>query len=416
MPKKTHFHKFEPHTLTKHAVLEAYLKIWATILAPKFRQVWFVDAFAGEGCDDVGNPGSPLIAAKVAEQIIANHFPAGTTKTTGMRVIAFEADKDRFPYLVETMRPYVAEPWWDGVAIVRDGTLETKLNGVLKQLGDRPTLFFLDPFGIDGLSAEVLPTLLAGPHNEILLLFSDVGAVRLAGKTRAGPPDAQAMLAAAVASVPDGLFPEVTAAERESAVDKAKRSIAGHKSNPNAEEIMNTAFGGKWWQPIIFGTPDHLWQDRSVDLYEQVLQKAGASYRLRFSVDTPDGQHKYFLIHASKNDQAYAAMKDAMHRARSKRAKDMFDTGEMASLIDHVVTTTNVDDVVSTIAGEFARKSHVPWGTADARGTVKHFAVHFTPLWLHEGDMLKGALLRRGFTDRNEKGRPESPLAFSFPA
>lgn len=415
MPKKTHFHNFEPHTLTKHAVLEAYLKIWATILIPKFRQIWFVDAFAGEGCDEMGNPGSPLIAAKVAKQINATHFPAGIAKDTGMRIVAFEADEDRFLCLLDTMQPYVSTPWWRGIAIVREGTLETKLDGVLNQLGNKPTLFFLDPFGIDGLSAAVLPKLLSGPQNEILLLFSDVGAVRLAGKTRAGAPDEEAMIAQAAAGVQNGLFPELTTDERERAVRKAKRSIAGHKSNPNAEAIMNTAFGGTWWQSKIFETPDYMWQERSVELYDQVLEGAGATYRLRFSVDAQDGQHKYFLVHASKSDQAYAAMKDAMHRARSKRAKLLIDSQESVSLIDRIATTTKLDEVVDAVAREFRAKSRVPWGDMDSRGTVKHFAIHFTPLWLHECDALKNALLRSGFTDLNAKGRPQAPLSFSFP-
>jgi three-Cys-motif partner protein len=417
MPKKTHFHRFEPHTLTKHAVLDAYLKIWATILAPKFGQIWFVDAFAGEGRDDVGNPGSPLIGAKVARQINEKHFSIGITTTTGMRVIAFEEDEQRYPLLVEAMQPYVADPWWAGIAIVRKGSLEESLAGVLKHIKDRPTLFFLDPFGIDGLSASVLPQLLAGQHNEILLLFSDVGAVRLAGKARAGVPDEDAMIDAAAASVPTSLFGEEdTERDRDAARRKAKRSAAGHKSNPNAEEIMNTAFGGDWWQPIIFGTPDDLWQEKSVELYEQILQKAGASFRLRFSVDTPGGHHKYFLIHASKNHQAYAAMKDAMHRAKAKRAANLFGDSEAAPLFEQVETTTDVREVAAAIGREFSGKSGVLWGDADTAGTVKYFAIHRTPLWLHECEVLKAEMLRRRWTDLNAKGRPKSPLSFSFPA
>jgi three-Cys-motif partner protein len=417
MPKKTHFHQFEPHTLTKHAVLDAYLKMWATILAPKFRQIWFIDAFAGEGRDNIGNPGSPLIAAKVAQQINEKHFASGISATTGMRLIAFEEDDARYPSLVETMKPYIADPWWKGVAIVREGSLEDSLAGVLQHVGDRPTLFFLDPFGIDGLSASVLPQLLSGQHNEILLLFSDVGAVRLAGKTRVGLQDENAMIAAAAASVPTTLFGDAdTERQRDAARKKAKRSAAGHKSNPNAEEIMNTAFGGDWWQSIIFGTPDSLWQEKSIELYEDVLARSGASYRLRFSVDASNGQHKYFLIHASKNHQAYAAMKDAMHRAKAKRAADLFGEPQTAPLFEQVETTTNLDEVAALIAREFMGKSGVLWGKTDAVGTVKYFAIHHTSLWLHECDALKRKLLSDGRTNLTTIGRPESPLSFDFPS
>jgi three-Cys-motif partner protein len=408
MTRKTHFGVFKPHTLTKHAILDAYLKAWATILVPRFGAVWFVDAFAGEGRDDVGHPGSPLIAAKVAEQINAKHFPAGITRHKGMRLIAFEAEHDRFLSLDKVMSAYVAEPWHQGTALVREGTLEEKLEPVLKTLENAPTLFFLDPFGIDGLSAAVLPSLLAPPQNELLILFSDEGAVRLAGKVRAGRPDANAMISRAEGSVPDSLFGrEETEALRAEKRTEAKRSAAGHKSNEDAERILDTAFGGGWWRTIIDGTPDELRQAKFVELYEAMLERFGASHRLRFSIDTPDGRHKYFLIHASKNKRAYAAMKDAMHRARKTKAESAI----APSLLDHLITDTNVEDVATTIARQFAGK-RVRW--QGEHPSVRGFAIDDTPLWYHELEALKAELLRRGYTELNERGKPKSPLAFNF--
>ena len=67
MPKARdkHFDEFEPHTLLKHAILKTYLATWAMRLLQWGRAgdvVYFVDAFAGQGRDGVGNPGSPAIA------------------------------------------------------------------------------------------------------------------------------------------------------------------------------------------------------------------------------------------------------------------------------------------------------------------------------------------------------------------
>lgn len=411
MTKRNHFGAFKPHTLTKHAVLDAYVKAWATILVRVFREVWFVDAFAGEGQDDEGNPGSPLIAARVAEQINALHFPKGITRHEGMRVVAFESDPDRFVALAEVMAPYTANPWHRGVAIVREGVLEDKLPKVLELIGSAPTLYFLDPFGIDGLSAPVLPELLRGPHNELLILFNDEGAVRLAGKVRAGAPDEEAALVEADASVSESLFGEAeTERLRKEARDRVKRSVAGHKSNADAARIMDTAFGGDWWRPIIDATPEDRRQQKFVELYDQLLERMGGTKRLRFSVDTPDGRHKYYLIHASKDSRAYVAMKDAMHRARQKRQQE---SAFSQVLLEHIESESSIGPIADRVVQEFSGRK-VRW--QGVKPCVQEFALAETPLWRHEFAALQAEFARRGYTDLNEKGRPQSPLSFTFPA
>lgn len=410
MTTAKHFAAFQPHTLTKHAILDAYLKAWATILIPKFKIAWFVDAFAGEGQDMAGNPGSPLIAARVAQQINAKHFRSTIGPNTGMRVLAFESDPARFERLNSVMAPFIANPWHSGVAIVRQGTLDHKLEGVLKTIGESPALFFLDPFGIDGLAADVLPRLLEGTHNELLVLFNDEGAVRLAGKVRAGILDEATVLAQAEAAVVETLFGEKDLEDlRSIARSRAKKAVAGHKSNADAERIMNTAFGGDWWQPIINQTLENQRQAKFVDLYDSLLEKIGGTKRLRFSIDTPDGRHKYFLIHAAKDRRAYAVMKNAMHRARRKAGAG---AGLLDSLLQDVGSGTDVKHVADLIQSKFAGRS-VRWQGTDS--CVKTYAVEETSLWLHDCDSLKQELLERGYTELNEKGKPKSPLTFNFP-
>jgi hypothetical protein len=61
---KGHFEAFAPHTLLKHAVYDCYVERWSRILLRWHDTIRIVDACAGEGADDEGNPGSPLIALK----------------------------------------------------------------------------------------------------------------------------------------------------------------------------------------------------------------------------------------------------------------------------------------------------------------------------------------------------------------
>ena len=100
-------------------------------------------------------------------------------------------------------------------------------------------------------------------------------------------------------------------------------------------------------------------------------------------------------------------MKDAMHRARKTRT----DSATTPSLLDHLITGTNVEAVATTIARHFAGR-RVRW--QGDHPSVRDFAIDETPVWYHEFDALKAELLRRGYTDLNEKGKPKSPLAFTF--
>ena len=416
MTRDDHFEEFADHTRVKHFLLDVYLKAWATILAKGgFKKLWFVDAFAGEGGDSKGNPGSPLIAARIAQDINKAHFGKGLSKRDGMHLLAFETDPDRFAKLTLVMEPFTQLGWPKSVAVLRDYSLDTRVDDVTKFLGTAPALYFLDPFGIDGLSAEVLPKLLAGPHNELLILFADEGAVRLAGKARAGVPDEAAAIATAESGVPDSLFgAEETARLREDARAAAKRTQAGHKSNPDAERILDKAYGGGWARAELDKTRDDLRQAKSVEIYEEMLRRLMPERKLfilRFSVDTDEGRHKYFLIHVSQNKRAFAAMKDAMHRTRNQRKTREDGVGALIETLD---TTTNIRVVADTIVERFAGRT-VRWTMdADDSDTVKRFAIDETPLWMHECDALKDELLSRGLTHLNDKGKPKSPLTFAF--
>jgi three-Cys-motif partner protein len=378
--------------------------------------VWFVDAFAGAGCDETGNPGSPLISAQVADAINTKYFPNGLTAHTGMRVVAFEEEPEFYENLVKVMASYTAPArrWPEAVAIVKEGTLEHHLDRMLETFRDAPVLYFLDPFGIDGLDAAALSKLfgaskaVGGNKKELLLLFSDEGAVRHAGKIRAGLQDEDAVIAAAAASVSQSIFGEEdTERARQEKIAAAKRQLAGHKSNADSDAIMTRAFGGDWWKPIIDATPDRRRQAKFVELYERLLLQHGATKCLHFSVDTKVGRHKYFLIHASAHPSAFVAMKDAMHRTRTQHL------AEQEGLIGQAQPENDIRAIADVIARQFAGRQ-VRWTGVTV--TVQEFALKETALWRYEFDALKAELLRRGVTDLNANGRPRKPMSFTFPA
>jgi three-Cys-motif partner protein len=423
MPRKSHFEQFQDHTRLKHFLLDAYLKQWAAILIKGLRRagrpgprVWFIDAFAGAGRDATGQKGSPVIAAEIASAINTEHFQSPLDAKEGMRVVAIEADQDRFKRLQENMQSY------NSIAFTRSGTLARIADGLLRYVGNDPAFYFLDPFGVDGLDAALLPRILQGPRTEVLLLFSDEGAVRLAGKAEAVVPTRDELLENRRRKHGPSVFGEDDDAALEeqerAAVD---RVLAGHQSNSRANEILCTAFGGDHWRAVVENTPPEWRREAFVSLYEDVLRKAGATHVLRFAITTESGRHKYTMMHASKNVRAFAAMKDAMHRTRGRRRKadeapTLFETApdlEMGTTF--ASSGRSITEIAEEVTRRFAGRT-VRWRVDEYNGeSIQNFARDETPLFLHEFAALQAELERRGYADRKQNGKLVSPLTFSFP-
>lgn len=422
MSRSSHFEAFQDHTRLKHYLLDVYLKAWATILITgrkpaqlKGLHLWFVDAFAGAGRDKAGAPGSPIIAARIAADINKAHFSSPLGKDEGMRVVAIEADEGRCTTLKEHLSQFPE------IALVRHGQLDSIVDRFLAYVKDEPVLFFLDPFGVDGLDAAILPKLLDGPRREILLLFSDEGAVRLAGKARAKAPSRETLLAEHAPEL--SVFGEEHDAElQEEARLSVERVIAGHQSNDRAREILDRAFGGSGWQDRIKSIPAAERREAFVAMYEEVLRNAGATHVLHFAVTTEAGRHKYTLMHASKHPSAYVAMKEAMHRARRSRSQpeasqSLFEVGEAVDLGPEISSTTDLSSAVDQVETWFMGRSNVRWtGGNEPREFVRAFALRSTPLLVHELDALQHELTRRGRLDLKPDGKKSSPVTFSFPS
>jgi three-Cys-motif partner protein len=410
---------FQAHTRLKHFLLEVYLKQWASILiagrtnagATAPRMLWFVDAFAGAGRDEQGTPGSPVIAAKIATEINEAHYPEAG-KTSGMRVLAIESDQGRYEQLSQALESYSA------VVEVRRGSLHGIIGKVMPFLEqhDAPALFFLDPFGVHGLDATLLPQIFRVKRTEILLLFSDEGAVRLAGKAEAKVPTRAELLERRR----DGRLSfggETDAEFEEQDRLDVEKILAGHSSNPRAAEILNLTFRGKDWRVIVERTPVPLRRQAFVDLYKEVLTDAGAKYVLPFAVTTEQGRHKYTLMHASTHSSAFAAMKDAMHRAHKQRAANQ-KGDDLFGLLGIDVSDAGADgafssgadirDVAAQVAREFQGKS-IRWTGKPGEGTLSEHLLRHSPLLKHELPMLEKELVRSGYLES------KSPRTYRFP-
>jgi hypothetical protein len=305
------------------------------------------------------------------------------------------------------------------VAEVRHGRLQDIIGKVMPflQKYDAPALFFLDPFGVHGLDAKLLPEILKVSRTEILLLFSDEGAVRLAGKAEAKVPTRAELLAErrdGRLSFGDAFDAEVDEQDR---LD-VEQIIAGHASNPRAAEILDLTFGGRDWRKIVESTPAAERRKALVKLYTEVLKDAGATYVLPFAVTTAGGRHKYTLMHASTHSSAFAAMKDAMHRAhnnreRSDKEQDLFGASgvELVNNANDRAFSSGADfhDVAKQIQAVF-RGQLVHWTGRNADdSTISGYALRHTPLLKHELPSLESELVRCGFMEGKK------PRTYRFP-
>ncbi len=375
-----HWEQFPSHTRLKHAILRAYLGAWARILlnGGRHKTIWFVDGFAGRGRDDKGNPGSPLIACSIADDINAEGLGGA------IRIVAVEEKEVNFFALRDNVTECACKP------MLFHNTINATYREILSMIGDSPALFFLDPWGVDGLSADMIAAMLDGDRREVLLLFSEEGAHRLASAAAARAKEST--------SFQPSLF--------DKEILPAKRSAPRKDYREADEAILEDVFAGLWglvqqtaeWNP---GSE----RESYLESYMAIQQQLGAKYVLPMSIVDEDDHHHYSLVHASKSGKAIVAMKDALNSAMNKRAEEI---GPRLSDEFHFASP-GLNRVCDQIAEHFAGMT-VRWQDRPSGGTVKTYALEET--WALVADLreIKAILSDRGYESAKK------PLTFKFPS
>ncbi len=305
------FEEFQDHTLLKHAILEAYLAAWAFKLlqwAGAGDTVFFVDGFAGAGRDKRGSDGSPIIACRIAQQVRAHFRGTASRSAARMRVIAIESSTRAFEELQTVLKRFnEIEP---GCVQSVHGSASDHIDEIVATTSNAPTLFFLDPFGLQGLNAESYPKMLAGPHNEILALFHDVGAMRLRGVVHAGYK-VEEQLARLAAS--PSLFPELDSAEAAALnAEAARRQSAREPFVPSAKAAITSALGDTSWEEDLKGKPDEEVRRALIVRFATKMLEAGAATVTVLPMRGSKGGRKYCLVHACKSRKGFTTMKEAV--------------------------------------------------------------------------------------------------------
>lgn len=390
-----HFDEFEPHTRLKHAILNAYIPSWANklLLGGATSRLAIVDAFAGAGRDKAGNDGSPLIAVKRARQVLLDVGARSARRASAMiHVFAIENNATRFRQLEQTLKPYRdAAP---DLIHVLQGELSDHVHRIHQIVGDAPSFYFLDPFGIKGLDAATYPAALRGPRNEIFALFADIGAIRLHGLVTADRADAASRIETILAS--PGLFPELDAAEIESAQAAATRTNdALDASAPASRAHLTRALGSDQWVAEVGQAPASERPNVFLRLFRQALMAAGARNVLTVPMRNDLGRHVYALVHASKSVAGLVAMKESVSAGLRS---DLL--GERARAAMKGDLAVGVASLLDTIQRQLASLT-VPWAEKDTG--LRDLLLAHTGLFQFQMDEVKAELRQRGILKRVER-------------
>jgi three-Cys-motif partner protein len=388
---KDFFGKFGPHSEHKLLLLRNYFEAWGHKLGLREgagEAILYVDACAGRGMDDGGSYGSPLIAARAAA--IAQ---ASVEKVRGspfrIQMIAIEAKLTLFRELASHLKPFGS-----AVRALR-GTLEQHLGEIEREFPRTPALFFIDPFGLDPLQADTVKRVLAGDRHEALLLFADQAALRHFGVISTLETRAERRLrkgAEAGSNQPNLFSDDNEAANRRLAAlaDAAEQSReALDITKPNAQRILDAAFGSSDWLPIINDTPQVERRAKFLSLYSDRLREWGATHILQIPIVKENDVHAYTLIHASKVPKAYSTMKEAVEYALKRSPLPVNVIEGMRSQL-----CCDLNEVEDTVRRRFAGR-RIRWAEDPANKRapcIKVFVMEETAAFPFEMDELKRRL------------------------
>lgn len=390
-----HFDDFQPHTRLKHRILDTYIVAWAMklFMGRVSDRLAIVDAFAGPGRDGQGREGSPLIAVRRARDAM-REARGKRPHLADPKIFVFCIEKKRtwFRQLEENLASERAQT--PELIHILEGTLLEHMHHIHATIGNCPTFFFLDPFGIKGLDARTYQKALSGPHNELFALFANIGAVRLHGVVTAERADASSEIARILAA--PSLFPEQDAAAIDAARDEAARlNEALDASIPASREHITLALGGNEWMSRLDAAHPGKRADTFLDLFRQRLTASGARYVLTVPMRNDAGQPVYALVHASKSAAAFVTMKDAVSSGLRR--------GELSSQGSDAIKEALSIDVaafVDWLRGALAGRT-MPW--ADEEG-LRALLLASTELFHFQAKDVK-ALLKRTKILRRANGR-----------
>lgn len=176
--KDDYFGELKEWSKRKLEIIEKYLDGAVRILG-SIDVVYYVDGFAGPGRYDDGSSGSPVRAVELAQRLRSDGKPYQ------LRCINVEEVPSRFANLEEATQGAV------GIVTNLSGEFNKHVDTIIAETGSKPAVFFLDPFGVEGIDWEQLVKIIRRPSPTDLWIRFDAAYVRrLDGFHESSAPEA----------------------------------------------------------------------------------------------------------------------------------------------------------------------------------------------------------------------------------
>lgn len=321
--------RYKEQTRMKHAVLSNYLTRWGSILRKPWtsepQTLHYVDSFAGRGRYEGGEPGSPIRAMEVGQDL-HDHF-GGEVYFDCHNV---ERNRDNFESLEREVDGCRSSYPSVSVANYR-GNFEDHVDALLRRIpAGAATLYFLDPWGYQGI--DMVLKLLECRYNEVIVTFMSSFWNRfLSDETKA------------------------------SAHDK-------NFHTPEWRELLNSR-----------NRQQELVKFYGRRIQQQALEKLGLEEVYIYPIDVDFGdrdQDIYHLIHASRSPRARLAMEEAVRGANALLKQDtltLYDASVQDRVLEELKAAGKLE--ASRLAGRiWLRTWEATWHT-DIRQAVKALEV-----------------------------------------
>lgn len=250
----------KPHTLAKIEIVKNYLEAWIPIVG-RGQRIVYIDGFCGPGEYEGGELGSPIVALRTA----LNH--EHIDKVYEMLFVFVDKEPAYIEHLdgllQECERPSNVN------VMAKAARFEEIMSEILDYLEKKgtqmaPTFLFVDPFGIRGVSANLLKRFMLNPRCEILLTFM-------------------------------------------------MESVNRFKEHPYFEAHLTKLFGSSDWKECLESGSSKEKDECLVVRFEDTLDEM-CSYHWRFSVVDERNKRVYFLYFGTNSILGLEKMKDAMYK------------------------------------------------------------------------------------------------------
>lgn len=285
---------------TKDSILGCYLAPYFSKVIPFSRDgIVYVDAFAGAGVFEDGEPGSPLIALRELRGAMGKQrqYPP-------IKIILGEKDDDIRAKLESVVRKSAGRTGYlqgNHICFVDSFEKAMTLSSQAElRIGRRPSTFFyyIDPYGIKDFRLNLVAESPVPEHTEVLLNFNSPGFIR----------DARAALKVALTEQDEDVMWSVAFAEDVPTTTRVER--------------LNEAIGSEDWIELVTAYGRNEMTHRQLEIEVSALLCRNAQSHYRYVTNMPirdvsvrredNGAIKYRLIHMTNNHDGCVLMNDNM--------------------------------------------------------------------------------------------------------